>query len=136
MEQLNRLGKIITTIFGIFIAVIYCVYAANPLTNGLNSWRISLFIITAVIYLIASLFIWRQTKKIVFLIAILLAILVTIFMIIYVPFFHGYLMIEAIGFFIVYYLSIYLLRFTNFKYKSIISLVLEFLIVIVVICFS
>ena len=68
--------------------------------------------------------------------AAILALIATILMIIYVPFFHGYLMTEAIGFFVAYYLSIYLLKFTNFKYKAIISLILEFLILIIVICFS
>lgn len=138
MEQLNRLGKIITTIFGIFVAVMYCVYAINPLTNGSNGWRIALFVVTAVIYLISIIFSWAQFKKnqLWFFIATVLAVIATILMIVYVPFFHGYLMTEAIGFFVAYYLSIYLLKFTNVKYKAIVSLVLEFLIVIVVICFS
>lgn len=138
VEQLNRLGKIITTIFGIFVAAIYCAYAIKPLTNGLNGWRIALFVITAIIYLISIIFIWRQFKKkqLWFFITAAIALIATILMIIYVPFFHGYLMTEAIGFFVAYYLSIYLLKFTNFKYKSIVSLILEFLIIIVVICFS
>lgn len=138
MEQLDRLGKIITTIFGIFVAAIYCVYAIKPLTNGSNGWRIALFVITAIIYLISIIFIWRQfeKKQLCFFIVAVLALIATILMIIHVPFFHGYLMTEAIGFFVVYYLSIHLLKFTNFKYKSIVSLILEFLIIIVVICFS
>lgn len=138
MEQLNRLGKIITTIFGIFVAAMYCVYAIKPLTNGSNGWRIALFVVTAVIYLISIIFIWGQFKRkqLWFFVAAILAVIATILMIVYVPFFHGYLMTEAIGFFVAYYLSIYLLKFTNFKYKAIVSLILEFLILIVVICFS
>lgn len=138
MEQLNRLGKIVTTIFGIFITAMYCIYAIKPLTNGSNGTRIALFVINAVIYLISIIFIWHQFKKkyLWFCITVVLSLIATVLMIIYVPFFHGHLMIEAIGFFLVYYLSIYLLRFINFKYKSIISLILEFLIIIIVICFS
>ena len=138
VEQLNRLGKIITTIFGIFVAAMYCVYAIKPLTNGSNGWRITLFVITAIIYLVSIALVWCQFKKrlLWFIMAAILALIATILMIIYVPFFHGYLMTEAIGFFVAYYLSIYLLKFTNFKYKAIISLILEFLILIIVICFS
>lgn len=138
VEQLNRLGKIITTIFGIFVAAMYCVYAIKPLTNGSNGWRIALFVITAIIYLVSMVFVWCQFKKklLWFIVAAVLALIATILMIIYVPFFHGYLMTEAIGFFVAYYLSICLLKFTNFKYKAVVSLVLEFLVLIVVICFS
>lgn len=138
MEQLSRLGKIITTIFGIFVAAMYCVYAIKPLTSGSNGWRIALFVITAIIYLVSIVLVWCQFKKKLFwfIVVTILALIATVLMIIYVPFFHGYLMTEAIGFFVAYYLSIYLLKFTNFKYKAIISLILEFLILIVVICFS
>ncbi|MBP2058185.1 CHASE2 domain-containing sensor protein [Lactobacillus colini] len=136
MTELNSLSKIITTIFGIMVAVMFCLYAVKPLTNDASNLRIGLFILVAIIYLCSICLIWLKTKQVVFLIVAAIALIATVLMICYVPFFHGYLMVEAIGFYLAFYVSVYLMNFTDFKYRASVSLTLEFLIVIVMICFS